>query len=56
MITEEDGYEFIMDNKRHILKIPETSVEHDAEFIVKINGCESKARLRVDGMLVCCCV
>ncbi|GFS00827.1 titin [Elysia marginata] len=48
VITEEDGYEFIMDNKRHILKIPETTVEHDAEFIVKINGCESKARLRVD--------
>ncbi|RUS90389.1 hypothetical protein EGW08_001884 [Elysia chlorotica] len=24
------------------------TVEHDAEFIVKINGCESKARLRVD--------
>ncbi|GFO38541.1 titin, partial [Plakobranchus ocellatus] len=48
VITEEDGYEFIMDGRRHILKIPETTVEHDAEFTVKINGCESTARLRVD--------
>lgn len=49
IITEEDGYEFILDGKRHILKIPEANLEHDAEFIVKINGCESKARLRVEG-------
>jgi hypothetical protein len=48
VITEEDGYEFIMDGKRHILKIPDTTIEHEAEFTVKINGCESKAKLKVE--------
>ncbi|KAH9498303.1 hypothetical protein Btru_006488 [Bulinus truncatus] len=48
IITEEDGYEFIMDGKCHILKVPEVNLDHDAEYTVKINGCESKAKLRVD--------
>lgn len=55
IITEEDGYEFIMDGKRHILKIPDVTIDHDAEFTVKINGCESKARLRVEGRSKHCC-
>ena len=49
VITEEDGFEFINDGKRHILKIPSVNIEHDAEFTIKINGCESKARLKVEG-------
>ena len=51
-ITEEDGYEFICDGTKHILKIPEANIEHEAEYTVKINGCESTARLKVEGQFV----
>ncbi|XP_046554801.1 titin-like [Haliotis rubra] len=49
-ISEEDGYQFIIDGKQHILKIPDANLYHDAEYTIVVGNNESSARLFVEEM------